>query len=79
MVAGGIKSSSVELSTANVLVNIMLSTVEIFRQGSQNWEELSSSLPSGPKSFMKGITFSGGYGGIYFFGNRKCMNETKSS
>ena len=79
MVAGGIKSSSVELSTANVLVNIILSTAEIFIKGSQSWKELSSYLPSGPKSFMTGISLSMGNNGIFFFGNRKCMNETKSS
>ena len=76
MVAGGVKSSSVELSTANVLVNIMLSTAEIFIKGSPNWKELSSALPSGPKSFMKGININDQ---IFFFGNRMCMNKTNSS
>ena len=70
MVAGGVKSSSVELSTANVLVNIMLSTAEIFIQGSPNWKELSSALPSGPTSFMKGININDQ---IFFFGNRMCI------
>ena len=70
MVAGGIKSSSVEASTANVIVNIILSTAEILVMGSQSWKELSSSLPSGPISFIKGINIPGS---VYFLGNRKCI------
>ena len=80
MVAGGVKSSSVELSTANVLVNIMLSTAEIFIQGSPNWKELSSALPSGPTSFMKGINLNpGGADQIFFFGNGKCRKTTQTA
>ena len=80
MVAGGVKSSSVELSTANVHVNIMLSTAEIFIQGSPNWKELSSALPSGPTSFMKGINLNpGGADQIFFFGNRKCIKTKQTA
>ena len=76
MVAGGVKSSSVELSTAHVLVNIMLSTAEIFIKGSPNWKELSSALPSGPTSFLKGINV---IDQIFFFGNRKCIKTKQTA